>query len=395
MSQKEVFIIGAARTAIGSYGGTLKDTPLPELATIPVKAAIERAGITPDQVGHVVMGTVIPTEPRDAYLGRVAAMNAGIPKETPAFNVNRLCGSGLQAIVSAAQTILLGDADIAIGAGAESMSRGPYMLQTGRWGARLGNTQMIDYMNSILHDPFEGMHMGITAENVAERYGISRQMQDETAAASQQRAAKAIAEGRFASQIVAVEIKTRKGVVNFEVDEGVRGDTTAESLAKLKPVFKKDGGLVTAGNASSLNDGAAAVAMASGDKVKALNLKPLARLVAYAHAGVEPAYMGIGPVPATRLVLQRAGLKIKDLDVIEANEAFAAQACAVTRELDLDPAKVNPNGSGISLGHPVGATGAIISTKAVFELHRTGGRYALATMCIGGGQGIAAIFERV
>jgi acetyl-CoA C-acetyltransferase len=394
MSQKEVFIIGAARTAIGSYGGTLKDTPLPELATIPVKAAIERAGLAPDQVGHVVMGTVIPTEPRDAYLGRVAAMNAGIPKETPAFNVNRLCGSGLQAIVSAAQTILLGDADIAIGAGAESMSRGPYLLQTGRWGARLGNTQLIDYMNSILHDPFEGMHMGITAENVAERYGISRQMQDETAAASQQRAAKAIAEGRFASQIVAVEIKTRKGVVNFEVDEGVRGDTTAESLAKLKPVFKKDGGLVTAGNASSLNDGAAAVVMASGDKVKALKLKPLARLVAYAHAGVEPAYMGIGPVPATRLVLQRAGLKVKDLDVIEANEAFAAQACAVTRELDLDPAKVNPNGSGISLGHPVGATGAIISTKAIFELHRTGGRYALATMCIGGGQGIAAVFER-
>ncbi len=394
MSKPEVFIVGAARTAIGSYGGTLKDTPLPELATIPVKAVLERAGVAADQVGHMVMGTVIPTEPRDAYLGRVAAINAGIPKETPAFNVNRLCGSGLQAIVSAAQTILLGDADIAIGAGAESMSRGPYLLQSGRWGARLGNTQLIDYMNSILHDPFEGMHMGITAENVAQRYGITREMQDETAAASQQRAAKAIAEGYFKSQIVPVEIKTRKGVIGFEVDEGVRGDTTVESLSKLKPVFKKDGGLVTAGNASSLNDGAAAVLMASGDRVKALNLKPLARLVAYAHAGVEPAYMGIGPVPATRIVLERAGLKVKDLDVIEANEAFAAQACAVSRELDLDPAKVNANGSGISLGHPVGATGAIISTKAIYELHRTGGRYALATMCIGGGQGIAAIFER-
>ncbi|MDD3764444.1 MAG: acetyl-CoA C-acyltransferase family protein [Nevskiales bacterium] len=392
---KEVFIVGAARTAIGSYGGTLKDVPLPELATIPVKAALERAGVAPELVGHMVMGTVIPTEPRDAYLGRVAAMQAGIPKETPAFNVNRLCGSGLQAIVSAAQTILLGDADIAVGAGAESMSRGPYMLQTGRWGARLGNTQLIDYMNSILHDPFEGMHMGVTAENVAERYGISRQMQDEVAATSQQRAAKAIAEGYFKSQIVPVEIKTRKGVISFDTDEGVRGDTTVESLAKLKPVFKKDGGLVTAGNASSLNDGAGAVVLASGAKVKELNLKPLARLVAYAHAGVEPAYMGIGPVPATQAVLARAGLNARDLDVIEANEAFAAQACAVTRELDLDPAKVNPNGSGISLGHPVGGTGAIITTKAIYELQRTGGRYALATMCIGGGQGIAAIFERV
>jgi acetyl-CoA C-acetyltransferase len=392
---KEVFIVGAARTAIGSYGGTLKDTPLPDLATIPVKAALERAGVSPELVGHMVMGTVIPTEPRDAYLGRVAAMNAGIPKETPAFNVNRLCGSGLQAIVSAAQTILLGDADIAVGAGAESMSRGPYMMQAARWGARLGDTKLIDYMNSILHDPFEGMHMGITAENVAERYGITRQMQDEVAATSQQRAAKAIAEGYFKSQIVAVEIKTRKGVINFETDEGVRGDTTVEGLAKLKPVFKKDGGLVTAGNASSLNDGAGAIVLASGEKVRELNLKPLARLVAYAHAGVEPAYMGIGPVPATRAVLTRAGLKASDLDVIEANEAFAAQACAVTRELDLDPAKVNPNGSGISLGHPVGGTGAIITTKAIYELQRTGGRYGLATMCIGGGQGIAAIFERV
>ncbi|QHS10283.1 acetyl-CoA C-acyltransferase family protein [Sinimarinibacterium sp. NLF-5-8] len=395
MALPEVFVVGAARTAVGSYGGTLKDTALADLATIPVKEALVRAGVAPELVGHLVMGTVIPTETRDAYLSRVAAMNAGIPKETPAFNVNRLCGSGLQAIVSAAQTILLGDADIAVGAGAESMSRGPYIVPAGRWGARLGDTQMIDYMNGILHDPFKHLHMGITAENVAERYGISRQMQDELAAESQQRAARAIAEGRFTSQIVPVEIKTRKGIINFEVDENVRGDTTAESLAKLKPVFKKDGGLVTAGNASSLNDGAAAVVLASGAKVKELGLKPMARLVGYAHAGVDPDYMGIGPVPASRAVMQRTGLKVQDFDVIEANEAFAAQACAVAKELGFDPAKVNPNGSGISIGHPVGATGAMISTKAIYELHRTGGRYALVTMCIGGGQGIAAVYERV
>ncbi|MGB1560328.1 MAG: acetyl-CoA C-acyltransferase family protein [Sinimarinibacterium flocculans] len=395
MSQAEVFVVGAARTAIGSFGGSLKDQPLASIATTAIKAALERAGVAPDAVGHVVMGNVIPTEPRDAYLSRVATIEAGIPKETPAFNVNRLCGSGLQAVVSAAQTILLGDAEIAIGAGAESMSRGAYLMPAGRWGARLGDAQMLDFVTGALHDPFQNVHMGITAENVAERYGITRQMQDELAVESQQRAARAIAEGRFTSQIVPVEIKTRKGMVRFDTDENVRGDTTVESLAKLKPVFKRDGGLVTAGNASSLNDGAAAVVLASGAKAKALGLKPLARLVAYAHAGVDPAYMGIGPVPATKLVLQRAGLKVKDLDVIEANEAFAAQACAVARELDFDPAKVNPNGSGISLGHPVGATGAIIATKAVHELHRVNGRYALVTMCIGGGQGIAAIFERV
>ncbi len=394
MSQPEVFVVGAARTAIGSFGGSLKDQPLSSIATTAIKAVLERAGVAADAVGHVVMGNVIPTEPRDAYLSRVATIEAGIPKETPAFNVNRLCGSGLQAIVSAAQTILLGDAEVAIGAGAESMSRGAYLMPSGRWGARLGDTQMLDFVSGALHDPFQNVHMGITAENVAERYGITRQMQDELAVESQQRAARAIAEGRFKGQVIPVEIKTRKGVVVFDTDENVRGDTTVESLAKLRPVFKKDG-LVTAGNASSLNDGAAAVVLASGARAKALNLKPLARLVAYAHAGVDPAYMGIGPVPATKLVLQRAGLKVKDLDVIEANEAFAAQACAVSRELDLDPAKVNPNGSGISLGHPVGATGAIIATKAIHELHRVGGRYALVTMCIGGGQGIAAIFERV
>jgi len=340
-----------------------------------------------------VMGNVIPTEPRDAYISRVAAIESGIPKETPAFNVNRLCGSGLQAIVSAAQSILLGDCDIAIGAGAEAMSRGPYLVPSARWGARLGDAPMLDYMNGILHDPFERMHMGVTAENVAQRYGITREMQDALATESQQRAARAIAEGRFKSQIVPVQIKTRKGVVSFEVDEHVRGDTDVETLSKMKAVFKADGS-VTAGNASGLNDGAAAVVLAEAQRAKSLGLKPLGRLVAYAHAGVEPAYMGIGPVPATKMALAKAGLSIDDMDVIEANEAFASQACAVSRELNFDPAKVNPNGSGISLGHPVGATGAIIATKALYELERIKGRYALATMCIGGGQGIAAIFER-
>jgi acetyl-CoA C-acetyltransferase len=394
MSLQDIFIVSAARTAIGSFGGTLKDVPLPELATTAVRGALERSGVPAERVGHVVMGNVIPSEPRDAYLGRVAAMNAGIPKETPAFNVNRLCGSGLQAIVSAAQAIALGDTDIAIGAGAESMSRGIFIMPAARWGSRMGNAQVVDYMLAILHDPFEGMHMGITAENVAARHGITRQMQDELAVESQRRAARAIAEGRFASQMVPVDITTRKGVTRFEVDENVRGDVTPEGLAKMKPAFKPDGS-VTAGNASGINDAAAAMVLANGKAVQELGLKPLARLVAYAHAGVEPAYMGMGPVPATRAVLQRAGLRVQDLDVIESNEAFAAQACAVMRELDLDPAKVNPNGSGISLGHPVGATGAIISTKAIHELHRIAGRYALATMCIGGGQGIAAIFERV
>ncbi|MET0658748.1 MAG: acetyl-CoA C-acyltransferase family protein [Steroidobacteraceae bacterium] len=394
MTQRDVFVVGAVRTAIGTFGGTLKETPLAQLATTAVKGVLDRSGVAPAEVGHVVMGNVCVTEPRDAYLSRVAAINAGIPKETPAMNVNRLCGSGLQAIVSAAQTILLQDAEVAIGAGAESMSRGPYIMPTARWGARMGDTPMLDYVIGILNDPFQTVHMGITAENVAERYGITRQMQDELAVTSQQRAAKAISEGRFKSQIVPLEIPSRKGPVVFDTDEHVRGETTLEALAKLKPVFKKDGGAVTAGNASGLNDGAAAVILASGERVKALNLKPLARLVGYAHAGVEPAYMGIGPVPATRALLKKVGMTIKQIDVIEANEAFAAQACAVSRELDFDPAKVNPNGSGISLGHPVGATGAIITTKAIYELQRTGGRYALVTMCIGGGQGIAAIFER-
>jgi acetyl-CoA C-acetyltransferase len=323
----------------------------------------------------------------------VATIQAGLPKETPAFNVNRLCGSGLQAIISASQAILLGDCEVAVGAGAENMSRGGYLSQGMRFGARMGDTQMLDLMVGALHDPFHKIHMGITAENVAEQFGISRSQMDELAAESHRRAAAAIAAGRFKDQIVPVLLKTRKGEVAFDTDEHVKPDTTVESLGKMRAAFKKDG-LVTAGNASGVNDGAGAVVLASAEAVKAQGLKPMARLVGYAHAGVEPTIMGIGPVPATRAVLARTGLKISDLDVIESNEAFAAQACAVVKELGLDPAKVNPNGSGISLGHPVGATGAIITTKALYELQRVGGRYALVTMCIGGGQGIAAIFER-
>ncbi len=393
MSKPEVYIVSAARTAIGTFGGSLKDVPLSELATTAVKAALQRSDVDPARVGHVVMGNVIPTDTQDAYLSRVAAINAGIPKETPAYNVNRLCGSGLQAIVSAAQTLLLGDADIAIGAGAESMSRGPYLLPSARWGARMGNVQAIDYMLGILHDPFHGIHMGITAENIAERNGITRQMQDALAVEEQMRASRAIDEGRFTAQIVPVEVRSRKGTQLFSVDEHPRA-TSLEQLAQMKTAFKKDG-TVTAGNASGLNDGAAALLLATGAALQSDGLKPLARLVAYAHAGLEPELMGLGPIPATRLALKRAGLTVADLDVIEANVAFAAQACAVSQELDFDPAKVNPNGSGIALGHPVGATGAIIATKLIHELHRTGGRYGLATMCIGGGQGIAVIFERV
>ena len=394
MSSAEIYVVSAVRSAIGGFGGSLKDLPLADLASAITRAAIERSGLAAEQVGHLVMGTVIPTEPRDAYLARVAAMNAGIPKETPAFNVNRLCGSGLQAIVSAAQGLLLGDTDVAIAAGAESMSRGPYLLPQARWGARMGDLQGIDYTVGVLHDPFEHFHMGITAENVAAKHGITREMQDELALTSQRRAARAIAEGRFDSQIVPLELKTRKGSVQFSVDEHVRGEVTAEQLAGMKPVFKKDG-TVTAGNASGINDGAAGLVLATGDAVRRLGLKPLARLVGYAHAGVEPELMGLGPIPATRKVLEKTGLNLQDLDVIESNEAFAAQACAVARELGFDPEKVNPNGSGISLGHPVGATGAIIATKAIHELQRIQGRYALATMCIGGGQGIAVVFERV
>ncbi len=391
---REVFVVGAARTAIGTFGGSLKDVPLSRLATVATKAALERSRVAPDTVGHVVIGNVIPTEPRDAYLSRVAALDAGLPKEVPAFNVNRLCGSGLQAIVSAAQAVSLGDADIAVGGGAESMSRGPFLAPDVRWGTKMGDSHVVDYMLGILHDPWGRFHMGVTAENVAERFGIGRDDQDALAAESHRRAARAIAEGYFAEQIVPVEIETRKGVVVFDRDEHVRAETSVETLAGMRAVFRKDG-TVTAGNASGINDGAAALVLAEGERVKRDGLTPLARLVGYAHAGVEPELMGIGPVPATRKVLERTGLRIADFDVIEANEAFAAQACAVAKELGFDPEKVNPNGSGISLGHPVGATGAIIAVKAIAELHRIKGRYALVTMCIGGGQGIAAVFERV
>jgi acetyl-CoA C-acetyltransferase len=392
---REVVFVGAARTAIGSFGGSLKDVPPADLGALVIKTALERAGVAPKEVGHVVFGNVIPSVPQDAYISRVAALNAGVPQEAPAFNVNRLCGSGLQAIVSAAQSIQLGDCEVAVGAGAESMSRGAYLVTSNRWGARMGDVKMLDFMLGALHDPRMHIHMGVTAENVAARYEITREQQDAYAAESQARAAKAIAAGIFKDQIVPVEIKTRKGVVLFDTDEGVKADTSVEALSKMKPAFKKEEGTVTAGNASTLNDGAGAVVMASAEKAKALGLKPLARLVSYGHAGVEPEYMGIGPVPASRNALAKAGLTVADMDLIEANEAFAAQACAVAKELGFPADKTNPNGSGISLGHPVGGTGAILVTKAIYELQRTGGRYALITMCIGGGQGIAMVIERV
>lgn len=391
----EVYVVSAMRTAIGGFGGSLKDVPPHQLGTTVMQAALEKAGVQGSEVGHVVVGHVVNTEPRDMYLSRYASVNAGVSIETPAMNVNRLCGSGLQAIVSAAQSIMLGDAEIAIGAGVENMSRAPYIAPALRFGARMGDSQFVDMMTGALNDPFERIHMGVTAENLACKYEISREEQDALAAESHARAINAIEKGYFKEQIVPIMLKTRKGEVAFDTDEHARNDITIEGLAKLKPVFVKENGTVTAGNASGINDGAAAVVLMSGETVKTRGVKPLARLVAYAHAGVEPSIMGIGPVPATELVLKKAGLSVADLDVIEANEAFAAQALAVSKALKLDPAKVNPNGSGVGLGHPIGATGAIITTKAIHELHRIQGRYALVTMCIGGGQGIAAIFERV
>lgn len=393
MNGKDIYVVGTARTAVGSFGGSLKDIPASQLAVTVVKEAVLRSRANPARVGHVVIGNVIATEPRDAYLSRVAAIESGLPATTCAMNVNRLCGSGLQAIISAAQSLLLQDADVAIGGGAESMSRGPYLLPWARWGTRLGDVQAMDYTLGVLQDPFHQMHMGLTAEAVAEREDITRELQDALALESHQRAAQAVAEGRFKEQIVPVEVPSRKTTISFDTDEHVRPDTSLEQLAKMKPAFKS-GGSVTAGNASGINDGAAALVLATGKAVLEDKMSPLARLVSYAHAGVDPRFMGLGPVPASRLALERAGLTVDDLDVIESNEAFAAQACAVTRQLGLDPAKVNPNGSGISLGHPIGATGAIIATKAIHELRRIKGRYALVTMCIGGGQGIAAIFER-
>ncbi|MBI4694775.1 MAG: acetyl-CoA C-acyltransferase family protein [Gammaproteobacteria bacterium] len=392
--KREVVVLSGVRTAIGDYGGTLKDIPPSDLAAQCVREAVRRAGVEPQGIGHAVFGNIIHTEARDMYLARVAAVNGGLPVETPALTLNRLCGSGLQAIVTASQMILLGDCDAAVAGGAEGMSRGPYWLPAQRWGQRLGNGEVIDVMNAALHDPFHNIHMGVTAENIAKKWGITRQEQDEFAVESHRRAAAAIAAGNFKEQILPIEIKTRKGVTLFDTDEHVRADATVESMGKLKPVFDPAGS-VTAGNASGINDAAAAVVLMEGEAARAKGLEPLARLVGYAHAGVEPAYMGIGPVPAVKKVLERTGLALGDIDVFELNEAFAAQSIAVVRDLGLPTAKVNPNGSGISLGHPVGATGAIITIKAIAELHRTGKRYALATLCIGGGQGIAAIFERL
>jgi acetyl-CoA C-acetyltransferase len=392
--QREVVIVSGVRTAIGTFGGSLKDVAPTALAAQVTSEALKRAQVGGDEVGHVVFGNVIHTEPRDMYLARVAAIEAGIAHETPALTLNRLCGSGLQAIVSAAQCILLGDADIAVAGGAESMSRSPHINTGMRWGTRMGDASLVDMMTGALSDPFDGAHMGVTAENVAERFAISRAAQDALAAQSHQRAARAIAAGYFKEQILPVALRKRKGEVLFDTDEHVRPDTTEQSLAGMRAVFRKDG-TVTAGNSSGLNDGAAALVLMERGVAEARGVRPLARLVAYAHAGVDPRYMGIGPVPATRLALQRAGLSLGDIDVVEANEAFAAQACAVAAELGLEPARVNPNGSGIGLGHPIGATGAIISVKALYELQRCGGRYALAMMCIGGGQGIAAVFERI
>lgn len=391
---REVVIVSGARSAIGTYGGSLKDIAPTELAGQLVRDVLARAQVKGDEVGHVVFGHVVNTEPKDMYLSRVAAINGGCAEGVPAFNVNRLCGSGLQAIVSAAQSILLGDCDIAIGGGAEGMSRAPYASLNMRWGARMGDTKMVDMVVGALHDPFHTVHMGVTAENIAAKWGITREDQDALAVESHNRAQRAIEAGYFKSQIMPVTLKSRKGDVVFDTDEHYRPNCTLADLAKLKPAFLKENGTVTAGNASGINDAAAAVVLMEAGAAQARGLKPLARLVAYAHAGVDPKYMGIGPVPATQMALKKAGLTINDLDVIEANEAFAAQACAVSRDLGLDPAKVNPNGSGISLGHPIGATGALITVKALYELERIGGRYALVTMCIGGGQGIAAIFER-
>ncbi len=393
--QREVVVVSAVRTAIGTFGGALKDVAPTDLAARVLRESVQRAGVAGSDVGHVVFGHVVNTEPRDMYLSRVAAIDGGCAEDTPAFNVNRLCGSGLQAIVSAAQSISLGDCDIAVAGGAENMSRAPYASLNTRWGARMGDSKMVDMMVGALHDPFHNIHMGITAENIAAQWGISRADQDQLALESHNRAERATKAGYFKEQILAVVQKTRKGDVSFEVDEHFRSNCLLEDMAKLKPAFLKENGTVTAGNASGLNDAAAALVLMDADVAAARGVRPLARLVAYAHAGVDPKYMGIGPVPATRKALQKAGLKVQDLDVIEANEAFAAQACAVTRDLGLDPAKVNPNGSGISLGHPIGATGALITVKALHELQRIQGRYALVTMCIGGGQGIAAIFERM
>ena len=390
---ESVVIASAARTAIGSFGGSLKDVSAIDLGTVATKEAIERSGMDPDAIGHTVIGNVIHGETRDMYISRVISVNAGVSTHVPALTVNRLCGSGLQAIVSAAQTVMLGDCEAVLAGGAESMSNGGYMLPRMRFGARMGESNVIDMMQGALYDPFGHGLMGITAENIASRYDISREMQDSFAVESQRRAAVAIEAGLFADQIVPVPVKDRRKTVDFDTDEHPRS-VTAEGLAGMKTIFKADGS-VTAGNASGINDGAAALTLVAESAADRRGATPLARIMAYGHAGVEPNEMGVGPVPAVKIALAKAGLKAADLDVIESNEAFAAQACYVSRELDLDPAKVNPNGGAIALGHPVGATGAILATKAIYELQRTGGRFGLLTMCIGGGQGIAIVIENL
>lgn len=393
-SKREVVVVSAVRTAIGDYGGTLKDVAPTELAARVVKEAVARAKIDPAQVGHVVFGNVIHTEAKDMYLSRVAMIHGGIPKETPALTLNRLCGSGMQAIVTAANAIQLGDADCALAGGVESMSRALYGMPAARWGARMNDAKLIDMMVGAVTDPFETVHMGVTAENVAARHGITRAQQDAFAVESHKRAAAAIDAGRFKSQILPIEIAGRKGTVIFDTDEHVRRDASIEGMGKLKTVFRKDG-TVTAGNASGINDAAASVVLMDAAAAQRQGLTPIARLVAYGHAGVDPAYMGEGPIPAVRKALERAGLKVGDIDLFESNEAFAAQALAVSKNLELDPQKVNPNGGAVALGHPLGATGVLLTVKAIYELQRSGKRYAVVTMCIGGGQGIAGVFERL
>jgi acetyl-CoA C-acetyltransferase len=393
-NEREVVVLSGVRTAIGDYGGALKDLPPTELAGHVIREAVSRAKIDPKQVGTMVLGNVIHTEAKDMYISRVACIKGGLPQDTTALTVNRLCGSGLQAIVSASQMIKLGDADTAVAGGAESMSRGGYLMPTLRWGQRMNDGGVVDMMVGALTDPFDAVHMGITAENIASQWKITREQQDQFAVESHRRAVNAIQKGYFKDQIVPVELKTRKGTTLFDTDEHPRADATVEGMAKLRAVFKKDGS-VTAGNASGINDGAAAVVLMEKSAAQKQGLKPMARLVSYGFAGVDPKIMGIGPVPASKIALAKAGLKVSDMDVIEANEAFAVQAMAVACDLNFDSAKTNPNGGGVGLGHPIGATGALITVKALYELQRIGGRYALVTMCIGGGQGIAAVFERM
>ena len=395
MSGREVVILSGVRTAIGDYGGGLKDIAPSDLAARVVKEAVVRAKVDPKDVGQCVIGNVIHTEPKDMYISRLACVNGGLPHDTGAFTVNRLCGSGMQAIVSASQYILLGETDVAVAGGAESMSRAIYASLTQRWGARMGDSKMMDMMVGALTDPFDTVHMGVTAENVAAKCGLTRADQDAFAVESHKRAAAAIAAGHFKSQILPIELKSKKGPVMFDTDEHVRADASMDGMAKLKAVFIKENGTVTAGNASGINDAAAAVVLMEKSAAAAKGLKPLARLVAYGHAGIDPKIMGLGPVSAVKRALAKANLKIGDMDVVESNEAFAAQALGVTKETGMDAKKVNPNGGAVALGHPIGATGAILTVKAMYELHRTGGRYGLITMCIGGGQGIAAIIERL